>query len=141
MSALACHASVADSDQQLVATILESVGRVVLVQEEEMDAVTGLSGSGPAYVFTFIEALVEGGVQQGLSAETARQLTLQTLRGAVSLVDITGQSPETLRQQVTSPGGTTLAGLDALRQNGFAKAVRQAVEAATNRSRELSQGH
>ncbi|MDG2012631.1 MAG: pyrroline-5-carboxylate reductase dimerization domain-containing protein, partial [Pirellulaceae bacterium] len=115
-----------------------SVGDVALVDESQMDVVTGLSGSGPAYVFSFIEALMESGVENGLSVELAQQLTLQTLKGAVALVEATGQSPHFLREQVTSPGGTTLAGLTALEDAGFASAVKNAVKAASARSRELS---
>ncbi len=138
MSAVA-HDPVVDShDLECVLNILGSVGDVALVDESQMDVVTGLSGSGPAYVFSFIEALMESGVENGLSVELAQQLTLQTLKGAVALVEATGQSPHFLREQVTSPGGTTLAGLTALEDAGFASAVKNAVKAASARSRELS---
>ena len=138
MSAIAHDPAVDAHDRECVFKILRSVGDVALVNESQMDVVTGLSGSGPAYVFSFIEALVESGVSQGLSSELAQQLTLKTLQGAVALVEATGRSPHLLREQVTSPGGTTLAGLTALENGGFAKAVQNAVAAATARSRELS---
>ena len=138
MSAIAHDPAVGAHDLECALTILRSVGEVALVNESQMDVVTGLSGSGPAYVFSFIEALVESGVSQGLSADLAQQLTLKTIKGAVALVEATGRSPHLLREQVTSPGGTTLAGLTALENGGFAKAVKNAVAAATARSRELS---
>ena len=138
MSAMACHRSVTDTDRNLVRAALESVGQVVQVDESVMDAVTGLSGSGPAYVFTFVEALIEGGTAMGLAPDIARQLTLQTLRGAVALLETTKQSPDELRRQVTSPGGTTLAGLEVLQQHAFSSVVQNAVAAATDRSRQLS---
>jgi len=121
-----------------VIKILESVGKVVLVNESQMDAVTGLSGSGPAYVFSFIEALVDAGEREGLTKDLAKQLALSTLQGAVALVESTGLEPADLRQQVTSPNGTTLAGLQAMESAGFSQSVKAAVRHAAERSRELS---
>lgn len=139
MSAMACPTSVSARDREQVKQgLLEHVGKVVEVDEARMDAVTGLSGSGPAYVFTFIESLIEAGVDQGLEKDVARQLALQTVLGAARLVEQTGRSPEDLRNQVTSPGGTTLAGLQVLADEGFQAITRQAVAAATRRSMELA---
>ena len=105
--------------------------------EDQIDAVTGLSGSGPAYVFAMIEALRDAGVREGLSETTALQLASQTVFGAAKLLKEQDESPETLRERVTSPGGTTRAGLDALDDAGFAETMAGAVRAATRRSVEL----
>lgn len=126
-------------DRATASTLFESVGVVVQVPESQMDAVTGLSGSGPAYVFAMIEALRDAGIQEGLDAATAETLAAQTVRGAAELLLTRDETPEALRQKVTSPGGTTLAGLTALDKKGFRDAVVGAVRAATRRSTEL--GH
>ncbi len=137
ISALASDADVATEDCERATAVLEAVGRVVRVPESLMDAVTGLSGSGPAYVYLFIEALTEAGVHEGLSAEVARELAVETVLGAARLVRESGEHPALLRERVTSPGGTTVAGLSALEQGGLRAAVLEAVRAATARSREL----
>ncbi|MFZ1866769.1 MAG: pyrroline-5-carboxylate reductase [Polyangiales bacterium] len=129
------HATGADLD--LAETLFRSVGIAVRVPEEQIDAVTGLSGSGPAYVFAMIEALRDAGTLEGLPEETALRLATQTVFGAARLLLEQHESPETLRQRVTSPGGTTRAGLDALDAAGFSDALRGAVRAATRRSAEL----
>jgi pyrroline-5-carboxylate reductase len=126
------------ADERLGLRLLGAVGEAAAVQDERMlDAVTGLSGSGPAYVYRFAEGLLAGGVASGLPAPLARQLILQTLTGAAAMLQETGESPEKLRAQVTSPGGTTVAGLSELERRGFKDAVAAAVIAATRRSQEL----
>jgi pyrroline-5-carboxylate reductase len=120
--------------------VLGAVGTVVRVPETHLDAVTGLSGSGPAYVFLLAEAMIEAGVLVGLPRPTAAALVTQTLLGAATLLAETGDSPETLRAAVTSPGGTTAAGLQALEAHGVRAAVLDAVEVATMRSRQIGGG-
>jgi pyrroline-5-carboxylate reductase len=128
---------VSDQDLELVVSWLESLGMVRLVPEKLLDAVTGLSGSGPAYIYALIEALMEGGVLAGLPRELARDLAIQTVFGAARMALSTGEHPAILREMVTSPGGTTAAGLFALEAGGFRAAVMQAVKAAAIRSAEL----
>ena len=124
-------------DTAVAQQILGSVGLAVQVKEPLLDAVTGLSGSGPAYIFTVIEALADGGVLMGLPRDLAMQLAAQTVAGAASLVVQTGQHPSVLRDQVASPGGTTIAGIEALEKCGVRTAFIAAVRAATERSRQL----
>jgi pyrroline-5-carboxylate reductase len=129
------HATPADLD---VARILfDALGRTVVVSEYLMDAVTGLSGSGPAYIFVLIEALADGGVKMGLTREAALTLAAQTVYGSAKLLLETGLHPGELKDRVTSPAGTTIAGLQALEAHAFRGAVIDAVERATLRSREL----
>ncbi|MDX2165605.1 MAG: pyrroline-5-carboxylate reductase [Deltaproteobacteria bacterium] len=126
------------ADERLVLKLLRTVGLARAVGDETLiDAVTGLSGSGPAYVYRFAEALIAGGVAVGLTPEAARELALQTLAGAVAMLQETGETPEALRAAVTSPGGTTFAGLGVLEQRGFYDAVVAAIAAATARAGEL----
>jgi pyrroline-5-carboxylate reductase len=133
------HATPADERRGL--QMLRAVGAAVAVQDERLlDAVTGLSGSGPAYVYRFAEGLIAGGVASGLTAALATQLTLQTVAGAAAMLQETGETPEALRAAVTSPGGTTLAGLGELERRGFKDAVAAAVITATRRSQELGRG-
>lgn len=130
------HATAAD--ERRAAELFGGVGEVVRVKDEAlMDVVTGLSGSGPAYVYRFAEGLIAGAVSEGLDEAVARRLTYQTLRGAAVMLQETGRSPEELRVMVSSPGGTTLAGLAAMDARGFVDAVAGAVTAATRRGREL----
>jgi pyrroline-5-carboxylate reductase len=136
-AAIAGGTHAGDADLEWAAGILGSVGTVVRVPESALDAVTGLSGSGPAYVFLLAEALIEAGVLVGLPRDTSRALTAQTLLGSARLLAETGDLPEVLRAGVTSPGGTTAAGLRALEAAGFRSAVLDAVAAATERSRQL----
>ncbi len=125
-------------DAVLVKQLLDTVGLALEVPEPQLDAVTGLSGSGPAYVFEIIEALSDGGVLVGLPRATATQLAAQTLLGAAKMVLETGDHPGQLKDAVTSPAGTTIAGLLALESAGLRGSLMQAVKAATERSRELS---
>jgi pyrroline-5-carboxylate reductase len=137
MTALTLGSTVTEDDSYVARMVFEVIGRVVLVEERLMDAVTGLSGSGPAYVFQAIEALADGGVMMGLPRQTAELLAAQTVLGAARLVLETGAHPAQLKDRVASPGGTTIAGLHRLEQGGFRATLMAAVEAATMRSKEL----
>ena len=128
-----------EADGQAVQQVLESVGSAFQVEEPMLDAVTGLSGSGPAFVYRVVEAMAAGGAASGLDAELALKLAAQTARGAAEMILSTGKSPDELCRQVTSPGGTTLAGLEAFEKRGAGKSLIAAVEAATRRSIELGQ--
>jgi pyrroline-5-carboxylate reductase len=125
--------------RQQAQQIFRAVGEVVEVPEVLMDAVTGLSGSGPGYVAILIEALADGGVAAGLPRAIALQLALQTVRGTAELLQTTGMHPAELKDRVTSPGGTTIAGIARLEQSGFRAALIEAVCAAYHRSQELGQ--
>jgi pyrroline-5-carboxylate reductase len=125
------------SDLMTAQQIFGAVGRAVVVEEKLMDAVTGLSGSGPAYVFTIIEALADAGVKQGIPRQLALELSAQTVYGAAKMVLETNEHPGKLRDMVTSPGGTTIEGLHALEKGKLRAVLMNAVEAATLRSKEL----
>ena len=124
-------------DAALAEKILGAVGTADEVAEKLLDAVTGLSGSGPAYVYTVIEALADGGVLMGLPRAAALRLAAQTVAGAAEMVLTSGKHPAALRDEVTSPGGTTIAGLEMLEQHGLRNAMIQAVRAATEKSKAL----
>lgn len=132
---LGCHAS--DTHKQIAEQIFGAVGEVVEVTETLMDAVTGLSGSGPAYVAIMVEALADGGVAAGLPRAIAQKLALSTVKGTAQLLHETKMHPAELKDRVTSPGGTTIAGVTQLEQGGLRAALIQAVQAATKRSQEL----
>jgi pyrroline-5-carboxylate reductase len=136
-AAIAAGAAAGDDDLAWAESILSAVGTVVRVAEPLLDAVTGLSGSGPAYVFLVAESLIEAGVLVGLPRPVAAELAVQTLLGSARLLAEGDDGPEALRAAVTSPGGTTAAGLRALEQAGVRAAFLDAVVAATERSREL----
>ncbi len=136
-SAYCCGVGIGDTDKQRAHEMLSAVGWAVEVAEKQMDAVTGLSGSGPAYVCVIIEALADGGVLAGLPRDVAMKLATQTVLGTAQMVAQSGQHPAELKDAVASPGGTTIAGLRALEQNGLRAALMGAVSAAAIRSSEL----
>jgi len=138
VTAITAGKGVGKSDLKISHEIFQSVGRTVEVPEDQIDAVTGLSGSGPAYIFMIIEALSDAGVKMGLSRNVANELTIQTVLGSALLVRETGTSPGELKNRVTSPGGTTIAGLHALEKGSLRATLMNAVEKATLRSKELA---
>lgn len=131
-----CGECVPDKDIRIAKEIFMSIGRLLILPEKYMDAVTALSGSGPAFFALFIEAMIETGVKMGLSNDDAIALAVQTAIGTSKLLD-TGMSPSALREMVTSPGGTTAAGLKVFNEKGFKDTVIAAIEAAKNRAKEL----
>jgi len=129
----------ADADDiRITRTLLEAMGKVIEFEEEKLDAVTALSGSGPAYIFYMIEAMTEAGIQTGLGADDAAIMTLATMEGAIRLMKERNESPASLRRKVTSPGGTTEAALKVMENNKFKQCIIDAVAAAARRSKELS---
>ncbi|MEN6325056.1 MAG: pyrroline-5-carboxylate reductase [Syntrophomonas sp.] len=124
-------------DVQLVEKMFNNLGKTIVVDEKYMDAVTAVSGSGPAYVFLVVESLINAALQIGLDASMAKSLVLNTIRGSVSMIEQSGEHPAVLREQVCSPAGTTIAGVRQLEENGIRKAFFQAVEKAFQRSIEL----
>jgi pyrroline-5-carboxylate reductase len=136
-TALAVGKLVLTEEYELARRIFFCVGSVHQVPEAQMDAVTGLSGSGPAYVYTFLKAMIEGGEQLGLSHADAGELALQTIRGAIEMITVTGDEPSELTRQICSPNGTTLAGLSVLESHHFQENIVEAIRAASRRSEEL----
>ena len=136
-SAIAPGNLATDEDLKLAKGIFDCVGRSIIIHEPLMDAVTGLSGSGPAYVFLIIEALTDAGVHLGMTRAQALTLVAQTVMGSVKLLSGTGEHPALLREKVTSPGGTTAAGLYKLEEGGLRKILIDAVIAATQKSKDL----
>jgi len=136
-TALARGDHATDADMATARGIFDAVGETVVLDEPQMDAVTGLSGSGPAYVMLIAEALADGGVRMGLKRETARALAVRTLYGSAKLLLESGEHPAALKDKVASPAGTTIAGLCALERHGVRNALIEAVTAATLRSIEL----
>lgn len=137
VTALAFSQGLSDEDQHTARAVFESVGKVVVIEERLMDAVTGLSGSGPAYVYVMIEALADGGVKMGLPRQVAELLAAQTVLGAARMLIESGEPPGRLKDRVASPGGTTIAGLYQLEKGRLRAALMAAVEAAAKRSAEL----
>lgn len=137
ITALSHTPNVTAADQALVQTLFGSVGQTVWVDEARMDAVTAISGSGPAYLMLVMEAMVQAGVEAGLPLDQSRQLVYQTVKGAAQMAQTTGESPAALREKITSPQGTTAAALHQLEQHGVRAAFLDAVAAAVRRSKEL----
>ncbi|MGI9951127.1 pyrroline-5-carboxylate reductase [Moorellaceae bacterium AZ2] len=140
ITVLAGNRLVTPEQEKAALAIFASVGEALLLPEDQLDAVTGLSGSGPAYVYLFIEALADGGVLCGLGRETALKLAAQTVLGAARMVLNTGEHPAVLKSRVTSPGGTTIAGLEILESRAIRGALMEAVRTAARRARALSEG-
>jgi pyrroline-5-carboxylate reductase len=138
-SAISLNANATEADRKLSLSIFSAIGLCIEVQETQLDAVTGLSGSGPGYIFTMIDGLIDGGVLAGLPRNTAEQLVLQTIYGSAKLAMESDKNPAALKAQVTSPGGTTIKGIQLLEQRGVRSALMDAVLAATNRSKELGE--
>ena len=137
-SAISACPPATEEHLELAEAIFAAVGEVVRVDEEHLDAVTGLSGSGPAYIYMVIEALCDGGVKMGLPREVAMKLATQTVFGAAKLVKETGVHPATLKDRVTTPGGTTIAAVHELEERGLRAMLMRAVVTATERSRALN---
>jgi pyrroline-5-carboxylate reductase len=129
-----------DADLVEASQIFDAVGMTVIVDENQLDAVTGLSGSGPAYIFLILEALADAGVKVGLSRRNAQRLAAQTVMGSAKLLLETDEHPGRLKDMVTSPGGTAIAGLHTLEEGGLRTTLINAVETATKRARELGRG-
>jgi pyrroline-5-carboxylate reductase len=137
-TALAFGETVTDVQKKIAEAIFKAVGETVTVAEEQLDAVTGLSGSGPAYIYMVIEALIDGGVKMGLSRDVATRLAIQTVLGSAKLVKSSGLHPAILRDQVTTPGGTAINAIHELESHGLRSMLINAVATATKRSEELS---
>ena len=138
MSGMSANKYASVEDVNVARTILEAMGKVIEFNEDDLDAVTALSGSGPAYVFYLIESMIEGGINAGLNPNDAYTLTIATLKGSLALIEELNESPETLRKKVTSPGGTTEAAFKILENNRVKQNIIDAIAAATLRSKELS---
>jgi pyrroline-5-carboxylate reductase len=138
MAAISCCPLVTAEQKAFTLGFLGAVGKVIEVDEDLQDAVTATSGSGPAYFFRFVEAMVDGAVALGLSKEDATTLTIQTIVGAAKLLDQSGDSPTTLREKVTSPNGTTFAALNSFNDSDISATVAKAMKAARDRSQELA---
>ncbi|NLX01923.1 MAG: pyrroline-5-carboxylate reductase [Syntrophomonadaceae bacterium] len=138
IAAVAVGSKAAEADIDIVMHIFNSLGTIVKIDEKYMDAVTAVSGSGPAYVFLVVEAFMNAALQIGLDINLARELVIETMKGSLEMLEQSGEHPAVLRQDVSSPGGTTIAGIRQLEENGIRKAFFDAVEMAYNRSIELS---
>ncbi|MCP3923565.1 MAG: pyrroline-5-carboxylate reductase [Desulfobacterales bacterium] len=138
MSGMSVNNHCTDSDVEVTRVILESMGKVIQVKEEEIDAITAMSGSGPAYIFYFIESMMQAGVDMGFSDAVTKLLTLETFKGALKLMEKSGKSPAVLRKNVTSPGGTTEAALKVMEDRNIKNSIVDAIKTAKRRSIELS---
>ena len=138
MSAISCCKLVTSEQRDFTLGFLGAVGKVIEVDEDLQDAVTATSGSGPAYFFRFVEAMIDGAVSLGLSKEDATTLTIQTIVGSAKLLDQSGDSATTLREKVTSPNGTTFAALNSFNDSNISQTVAKAMKAARDRSQELA---
>jgi pyrroline-5-carboxylate reductase len=139
ISGMSPNAHAAPEDLRTAQSVLEAMGRVIVFKEKDLDAVTALSGSGPAYVFYLIEAMIQAGILAGLTPEDASALTISTVEGSVKLLKARNESPESLRRKVTSPGGTTEAALNIMEKNQVKEHMVTAILAAARRAGELSQ--
>jgi pyrroline-5-carboxylate reductase len=137
VSAISRNVNVTDQELLAAEEIFLAVGEVVILDESHLDAVTGLSGSGPAYVFSFVEALIDAGVKSGLTRAVSEKLALQTVSGSVKLLKESGEHPAALRGKVTSPGGTAITAIHVLEKVGFHGIIMDVVESAVKRSKEL----
>ena len=140
MAAISGGSHCSEKDLALAEKLLNGAGKVIRVEEDLQDAVTAVSGSGPAYFFLIIEAMVAAGIELGLTPEDAHQLSVQTIYGAATMLRDSGKTPTTLRENVTSPNGTTAAALKSLNESGLQEIFSAALLAARDRSRELAQG-
>lgn len=139
-SGVSFNTLVSDEQKQMYLQMLESIGLVIEVEEDKLHAVTALSGSGPAYIYYLIEAFENVGTQFGLTKDIVRSLMVQTLSGTAAMLQQTTDEPEDLRRKVTSPGGTTEAGIQALEEHHFNEAITACIKSAEAKSRELAQG-
>jgi pyrroline-5-carboxylate reductase len=137
MSGMSPNSQTIPDDLSIAGRILKAMGNVIAFKEADMDAVTAISGSGPAYVFYYIESMIEAGMKVGLPSTEASELVLTTIKGAVKLLEDRGDSPEHLRRQVTTPGGTTEAALKVLETRHFKQAIVDAIAAAAEKAREI----
>ena len=138
VSGMSPNRFVIEEDARAARTLLQAVGDVIEFEEEALDAVTALSGSGPAYVYYLVESMTEAGIQMGLEPGAAALLAAATLRGSAKLLEASGEPPEELRRKVTSPGGTTAAAIDVFEKKGFKSIIIAAIASATRRAQELS---
>jgi pyrroline-5-carboxylate reductase len=138
-SALSRNSNVSNEELKAAEEIFLAVGEVVILDEVHLDAVTGLSGSGPAYVFSFVEALIDAGVKSGLTRVISEKLALQTVSGSVKLLKESGEHPAALRAKVTSPGGTAITAMHVLEKVGFHGIIMDVVESAVIRSKQLGE--
>lgn len=138
MAGISGNAHTTGEDLEIAEMLLSAMGRVITVEESDMDAVTALSGSGPAYIFYLAESMIDAGIQLGFDPRTAHTLTINTMKGALKLMEEKDESPESLRKKVTSPGGTTEAAIKVLDTQSVKQIIIEAIAAAAERSRELS---